>query len=93
MPMYEYAPDGETCDYCAGGFERLQSMGAKPLSECPECGGACHRVISAFAVNKSERQMMSPKNLESKGFTQYTKAGDGYYEKTAGKEGPDVIRR
>jgi hypothetical protein len=30
------------------------------------------------------------KNLNEKGFTKYVKAGDGYYEKRAGK-GPDVI--
>jgi hypothetical protein len=31
-------------------------------------------------------------NLEKHGFTQYRKAGGGYYEKTAG-EGPRVIKR
>ena len=93
MPMYEYAPHSDGCEHCSGGFEVLQSMGADALTECPECDGPCHRVISAFAVNKSARDIMSPKNLEQKGFTQYTKAGNGYYEKTAGKEGPDVIRR
>ena len=34
--------------------------------------------------------MLSAKNLGEKGFTQYVKAGDGYYEKTAG-DGPLVI--
>jgi hypothetical protein len=33
---------------------------------------------------------LSDKNLNEKGFTKYVKAGDGYYEKRAGK-GPDVI--
>jgi hypothetical protein len=37
--------------------------------------------------------LLKPANLEAKGFTQYRKAGDGYYEKTAGTEGPDVIHR
>jgi hypothetical protein len=30
--------------------------------------------------------------LSKHGFTQYRKAGGGYYEKTCG-EGPDVIKR
>jgi hypothetical protein len=33
---------------------------------------------------------LSDKNLSDKGFTKYVKAGDGMYEKSAGK-GPDKI--
>ena len=92
MPLYEYEPDSGNCEDCSGVFEVMQAMGAEPLTCCPTCEQPCHRVFSAFAVSKSNRNLLSPKNLESKGFTQYTKAGDGYYEKTAGKEGPRVIR-
>ncbi len=93
MPIYEYEHDSGKCDTCSARFEVMQQMGANPLNRCPTCDQPCHRVLSAFAVSTSNRQLLSPKNLEAKGFTQYVKAGDGYYEKTAGKAGPDVIRR
>ena len=40
----------------------------------------------------AEKTKMSNKNLDRMGFTKYEKAGDGFYEKKAGK-GPDVISR
>jgi len=40
---------------------------------------------------KGTKSMLSPKNLERLGFTQYRRAGGGYYEKTAGR-GPRVIK-
>ncbi len=33
MPTYEYA-----CENCAHEFEEFQSITAKPLKQCPECG-------------------------------------------------------
>lgn len=93
MPIYEYAPDSGACNKCPGQFEVMQSMGAAPLSACPECGQACHRVISAVSHSVGKGHLLTPTNLEKKGFTQYRKAGDGFYEKTAGTEGPDVIHR
>ncbi|MEM0915454.1 MAG: zinc ribbon domain-containing protein [Planctomycetota bacterium] len=33
MPTYEYA-----CESCGHQFEEFQSMSAKPLRKCPECG-------------------------------------------------------
>ena len=41
MPTYRYK-----CDKCGHEFEKFQSMKDKPLSECPECGGAVRRLIS-----------------------------------------------
>ena len=91
MPIYEYVPDGGHCEKCQGRFEVLQKAGDPQLTRCPTCDQPCHRVFSAFAVSRGD--ILSSTNLESKGFTQYKKAGDGYYEKTAGKEGPNVIKR
>ncbi len=91
MPIFEYIPDSEeTCPYCHGGFEEIQTMSAEPLTACPECGCACHRVISSFGVVTKGASMLSSKNLAANGFTQYKKMGKGYYEKTAGK-GPNAI--
>ncbi len=33
MPTYDYV-----CDACEHAFEEFQSMSAKPLRKCPECG-------------------------------------------------------
>jgi hypothetical protein len=41
---------------------------------------------------KGTKSMLSPENLGKKGFTQYKRAGDGYYEKTCGT-GPRVIKK
>ncbi len=93
MPIYEYAPDNGGCDQCHGSFEVMQSMGAEPLTKCPTCEQPCHRIFSAVSHAVGKGNLLAPKNLEAKGFTQYKKAGGGYYEKTAGTEGPDVIHR
>lgn len=45
MPIYEYQ-----CGDCGVRFERLQSMSAPSVGECPECGGEVHRVISSVGV-------------------------------------------
>ncbi|WP_459557589.1 FmdB family zinc ribbon protein [Lacunimicrobium album] len=92
MPIYEYQTEAEGCEFCQHKFEELQKISDEPLTKCPQCGGPVARTFSAFAVTGMEKQMMSNKNLEEKGFTKYVKAGDGYYEKQTGK-GPQVIRR
>ena len=43
MPTYEYA-----CDECGHEFEEFQSITARPLKKCPECGQrGLQRLISA----------------------------------------------
>ena len=45
MPTYEYA-----CKACGHQFEEFQSMSAKPLRKCPECGKQqLERLIGAGA--------------------------------------------
>ena len=92
MPIYEYEPDGNTCEHCQGGFEAMQSFDDDPLTACPECGQPCHRVISAFAVCNRVGDVLSDKNLKAKGFTQYKKTDEGKYQKTFG-DGPNLINR
>jgi len=92
MPLYLYKSEAEGCQQCAAGFEVLQSVKEPPVEKCPHCGGAVRRVFSPFATIKSTKSMLSPKNLDRLGFTQYKKAGGGHYEKTAGS-GPQVISR
>ena len=90
MPIREYVPDDDCCAHCIGGFELLQQLSEPSLTECPECGQPCHQVFSAFAVGGSPKSVLSKTNLEANGFTQYTRKGKGYYEKTAGN-GPGAI--
>lgn len=43
MPIYEYQ-----CDKCGDTLEKLQKLGDKPLTDCPECGdSALRKLISA----------------------------------------------
>jgi len=45
MPTYEYL-----CNNCQHQFERFQSIKAKPIRKCPECGKlSVQRLISAGA--------------------------------------------
>lgn len=90
MPFYDYKPEDKSCDFCKDGFEIFQKMLEDSLKACPECFNPCYKVFSSFSVTGSQKNILSPKNLEKHGFTQFTKKGKGYYEKTAGK-GPQGI--
>ena len=84
MPTYEYASsDPERgCERCREPFEVKQSMRAKPLSKCPACGRPVERLISRCAINtRSEKSMLSDKNLKEKGFTKLVKEDTGRYRK------------
>ncbi len=90
MPLYVYQviePDGSDGEV----FEVMQRMSDPPLTVHPENGKPVQRIISApNAVTRFGAGNLSPERLGRLGFTQYKKAGDGHYEKTAGS-GPDVI--
>jgi putative FmdB family regulatory protein len=45
MPLYEYH-----CTSCGQRFEVLQRFSDAPLRECPQCGGAMTKLISAPAL-------------------------------------------
>lgn len=94
MPIYVY--EVVQADGSAGEtFEWLQGIHDSPLTQHPETGAPVRRVITAANMAGSWSDMkassnLSNKNLAEKGFTKYVKAGDGKYEKAAGK-GPNVI--
>ena len=91
MPIYEYEHDIDPAGGCSARFEAFQKIADEPLANCPACGKACHRVLSVFGVAASgSAGILSKSNLEAHGFTQYSKKGKGYYEKTAGV-GPGAI--
>jgi putative FmdB family regulatory protein len=45
MPLYEYR-----CQSCGERTEVLQHVGDAPLSQCPKCGGAMEKLVSAPAL-------------------------------------------
>jgi len=94
MPTYVYQvikPDGSEGEI----FEVVQKMSEPALTKHPETGEPVQRVITApnIAGNWSDaasKNKLSDKNLDKLGFTKYQRAGDGTYEKRAGK-GPNTI--
>jgi hypothetical protein len=94
MPTYVYQvikPDGTEGET----FEVVQKMSEPALTKHPETGEPVQRVITApnIAGNWSDsasKNKLSDKNLDKLGFTKYQRAGDGTYEKRAGK-GPNTI--
>jgi len=90
MPIYVYKPaTSRQCDYCEGGFERLQKLDDEPLLKCPECSARVEQVITAANLT-SPSPSLSENNIGKHGFTQYRKVEKGVYEKTVGK-GPEII--
>ena len=94
MPTYLYVVD--QADGSDGEpYEVVQKMSEPPLEKHPETGEPVRRVptmpnLPLSHSDAAERSKLSNKNLDRLGFPKYEKAGDGHYEKKAGK-GPDVI--
>ena len=91
MPLYDYAPKSGKCKRCNGRFEVMQRVAEPKLTRCPTCDKPCQRLISAVALGG--KYAVTPGKVKDLGFTQYKKAGDGVYERTAGSGGPEVIVR
>ena len=96
MPTYVYqvitddGSDGEV-------FEVVQKMSDAALKKHPETGEPVQRIPQAPNLpnqwsDAAAKRRLSDKNLDRLGFTKYENAGDGHFEKKAGK-GPDVIQR
>ena len=88
MPLYDYAPASGKCARCHGRFEVHQRIAEPKLTRCPTCQKPVERVISAVKV--VGKYSTSDSRVKELGLTKYKKAGDGVYEKTAGK-GPNLI--
>lgn len=91
MPRYDYAPVSGDCDQCKGRFEVVQRLAEPKLTACPRCGKAVARLISAAAIGG--KYAITPGKIKDLGLTQYKKAGDGVYERTAGSGGPQIMGR
>ncbi|MSQ54425.1 MAG: zinc ribbon domain-containing protein [Betaproteobacteria bacterium] len=91
MPLYDYAPKSGKCARCRGRFEVFQRLSEKKLTQCPDCGKPCERLVSAVAIGG--RYSTSNARVKELGMTKYVKGGDGVYERAAGTGGPKLIRR
>jgi predicted nucleic acid-binding Zn ribbon protein len=97
MPTYRYVeirPDGSEGEI----FEAFQRMSDPPLAVHPESGLPVRRVPTAPNLPLQhgegvERSRLSNRNLDRLGFTKYEKAGDGVWERKAGKQGPRELFR
>lgn len=95
MPMYVYEIIGDN-DEPGERFDIMQKMSDPPLTEHPETGQPVRRVITApyvggkWSDSSMHKAVNDDKRLGELGFTKYVKAGDGKYEKRAGK-GPNLI--
>lgn len=91
MPTYLYCvvlPDGSDGER----FEAFQAMAEPALTVHPTSGLPVRRLPVASQMQfGSDSQRLSNKNLDRLGFTKYERAGDGTYEKKAGK-GPRSIQ-
>lgn len=70
MPIYEYE-----CRSCGHHFERIQKFSDAPVTECPECHSAVHRLMSPPAIlfNAPGFYVTDSKN----GKTRATEKGEG----------------
>ena len=97
MPTYEYEILDDAGEPTGERFEWIQSMKTEALTKHPETGKPCRRAIVATNIAGSwsplkDKSKLSNKNLEKLGFTKYEKRGDGVMERTAGKEGPRILK-
>ena len=97
LPTYVYeviTEDGSQGEQ----FEVVHGIKEPALTQHPETGEPVQRIIQSVFVGgiwneaAQGRRMKDDKKLDKLGFTKYVKAGDGVYEKRAGK-GPDVFTR
>jgi len=81
MPIREYQAKHQRkgCDRCRLPFERIERPGEQPLRQCPECGGAVIRLISAPRVGASRSG--ADARAKSAGFHKLKKISKGEYEK------------
>lgn len=97
MPTYVYGlkegSGAQGCAHCRDGFETVQKMSAAALEKCPECGTPVERRIQSPMLGNIGGKLKGPSNkdLGRAGFTKYERKGKGYYERTAGNQGPSKL--
>lgn len=83
MPTYEYA-----CQQCNHRFEQFQSITAKPLKKCPECGkNSLQRLLGSGAGIIFKGSGFYATDYRSDSYTQAQKKEEGSGSVAKGKEG------
>jgi putative FmdB family regulatory protein len=81
MPIYEYRARDKhkSCEHCVNGFEVMQNLSDRILTECPKCKSPVVKLISSASVGSSKSGLYS--RARSAGFTTLKKTSGGGYEK------------
>ena len=75
MPVYEYEHVDAPCSL-GNVFDFRQSINDQPLTECPQCSGLVHKIISRINISCPKTNS----ELRDLGFTKLVKRDDGVYE-------------
>lgn len=98
MPLYSYIVYNEDGSE-AGIIELMQGVNDPPLTKHPTTGDRLERCIGKPSIagrwtdRAASKTLSDNKRLGELGFTKYEKKGDGYYERTAGSQGPKTLNR
>ncbi|NLH17102.1 MAG: zinc ribbon domain-containing protein [Phycisphaerae bacterium] len=85
MPTYEYA-----CQQCGHRFEEFQSITAKPIKKCPECGKtSLQRLLGTGAGIIFKGSGFYATDYRSDNYTQARKKEEGSGSASKGKEGAE----
>ena len=89
MPLYVYrAKDpARACEACRVELEVLQSMSARRLRKCPECGAPVARVVTSAAMHS----VQGPAELRNLGMARLEKRSDGMYENVSAQDGAQRV--
>ncbi len=96
MPLYEYE-----CENCGRRFERLQSINAEPVRQCPECAGAVHKIFhpagiifkgSGWYITDSRKSTSGAVTGDSKPGNGETKKADTGTQTESKSDGPTAAK-
>ena len=80
MPIYEYELCEGECKACGGKFTLRRPLSAAPLTHCPACKKAVHKVISTFN-SPMKLKPLSVSEAKNAGFTVLKRVNKGEYER------------
>ncbi len=86
MPIYEYEHKKGDCSI-GKTFDFEQSVKDKPLTKCPNCGGAVKKIISLSSINTPKTNS----ELRNLGFTKLVKRDEGIYENVTARRGESKV--
>lgn len=87
MPIYEYE-----CEQCGNRFDRVQSMQAEPVRQCPECAGLVHKVFHPAGIifKGSGWYITDSRKATSSAVTSETKSNGGETKPEAKSNGGEA---